>query len=87
MAFINRTETPQVPQAMGHLLHLLSGDAAMSSVVPFKFHKMILQTCGTIRNDVHVPENLHEMKKYGVEIHMHCKCVNCMDLEMNAFLL
>ena len=68
MAFINGTETPQVTQAMGHLLHLLSGDAAMSSVVPFKFHKKILQTCGAIRNDVHVPENLHEMKKDGVEI-------------------
>ena len=68
MAFINRTETSQVTQVMGHLLHLLSGYAAMSSVVPFKFHKKILQTCGAIRNNVHVP-------------------VNCMDLEMNAFLL
>ena len=60
MAFINRTEIPQVAQAMGHLSHPLFGDAAMSSVVPFKFHKKILQTCGAIRNDVHVPENLHE---------------------------
>ena len=88
MAFINRTETSQETQAMGHLLHLLSGGAAMSSLVPFKFHKKILHTCGAIRNDVHVPENLHEIKQILVlRFHMHCKCVNCMDLEMNASLL
>ena len=48
--FINRTEDPDVIQAMAKLLSLLVGDAALSSVVPFRYHQHLLQTCAAIRN-------------------------------------
>ena len=67
MAFINRTEDPQVTQAMANLLLLLSGDAAISTVVPFRYHYHIIQTCATLRNNLDIQQKLKDMKMYGVE--------------------
>lgn len=68
MAFVNRTEEAQVTQSMAHLLLLLSGDAPISSVVPFNYHHHILQTCAAIRSNVDIDKKLHDMKQYGVEL-------------------
>ena len=68
LAFINRTENPIVTQSVAHLLLLLVGDAAISTVVPFAYHYHILQTCAAIRNDVDIEKKLYEMKQYGVEL-------------------
>ena len=45
IAFINRTEDPDIIEAMAKLLSLLVGDAALTSVVPFRYHQHVLQTC------------------------------------------
>ena len=68
MAFINRTQNPTVTQSMAHLLLLLAGDVAISSVVPFTYHYKILQTCAALRNDLESENKLHDMNKYRVEL-------------------
>ena len=68
LAFINRSQDAPVIQAMAKLLSLLVGDAAMSAVLPFRFHKHILKTCGAIKNNLNVTKFLEEMKEYGIEL-------------------
>ena len=68
MAFINRTQDAHVTQAMANLLLLLAGDAAISTVVPFRYHYHILQTCASLRNDLNVQQKLNDMKQYCVEL-------------------
>ena len=53
---------------MARLILLLIGDAAMSSVLPFTYHKHILETCSAVRNNVNFHSKLQEMKEYGVEL-------------------
>ena len=53
---------------MAELFLLLAGDAAISSVVPMRYHKHILQTCSAIRNGETFRTKLEEMKHYGVEL-------------------
>ena len=67
-AFIYRTEDPSVTQCMAKLLSLLIGDAAISSVVPFRYHQHLLQTCFKVRNHQDFRDHLNEMKEYGVEL-------------------
>ena len=55
-------------QTMAKLLSLLVGDAAMSSVVPFRDHQHLLQTCAAIRNGNYVHNRLQEMREYGFEL-------------------
>ena len=68
MAFINRTEDQTVTQAMANMLLLLTGDAAISTVVPFTYHYHILQTCSAIRNKIDIDKKLEYMRQYGVEL-------------------
>ena len=62
LAFIYRSEDQQITHAMAHLLLLLVGDAAISSVVPFTYHYDILQTYAAIRNNVDFTNKLNDMK-------------------------
>ena len=53
---------------MAKLLSLLAGDAPISAVVPFRFHKHIITTCTAIRNEEPFHNKLDEMNAYGMEI-------------------
>ena len=53
---------------MTHFLLLLVGDSAMSSVLPHRYHKHILDTCSVIREKEPFQKRLQEMKEYGVEL-------------------
>ena len=68
LAFINRTKDPDLIQAMAQFLLLLVGDAAMSLVLPHRYHKHILDTCSSIRKKEPFQTRLQEMKEYGVEL-------------------
>ena len=76
LAFINRTEDAQVTQSIANLLLLLCGDATISSVVPFNYHKHILQTCAAIRNNEDVAKQLYDMEQYGIELSNALKICN-----------
>ncbi|MCG8623116.1 MAG: hypothetical protein MJE68_14120, partial [Proteobacteria bacterium] len=49
-------------------MSLLVGDAPISAVVPFRFHKHIITTCTAIRNEEPFHNKLDEMNAYGMEI-------------------
>ena len=66
--FINRTENPDLIHAMAQLLLLFVGDAAMSSVLPKRYHEHILDTCSAIRKKESFQNRLQKMKEYGVEL-------------------
>ena len=68
LAFVNRTGDPSLVQAMAKLILLLIGDAAMSSVLAFTYHKHILETCSAVRNNVNFHSQLQEMNNFGVEL-------------------
>ena len=87
MAFINRTQNPTVTQSMAHLLLLLAGDAAISSMVPFTYHYKILQTCVVLRNDLETENKLYDMKNMELNFLMYCILPSCMVFVMKVFLL
>ena len=68
LTFINRTKDPDLVQAMAQFLLLLLGDAAMSSILPHRYHKHILDTCSAMRKKEPFQNKLQEMKEYGVEL-------------------
>ena len=74
IAFINRTEDQSITHSMANLLLLLTGDAAISTVVPFTYHYHILQTCSAIRNEIGIEKKLQDMKEYGVELSNLLEC-------------
>ena len=53
---------------MAKLPSLLVGDAALSSVVLFRYHQHMLQTCAAIRKGANVHNRLKEMREYGFEL-------------------
>ena len=53
---------------MAWLLYMMSGDAALSSVLPFYCHEMLHRCCEDIKNGLPVDMLLEEMKKYCVEV-------------------
>ena len=53
---------------MALVLYMMSGDPALSSVLPFDCHDMLHRCCEDIRNGLPVDMLLEEMKKYCVEV-------------------
>ena len=47
---------------------MLSGDAAISTVVPFGCHELLLSTCDDIESNIPVHGKLEELKHWGIEI-------------------
>ena len=68
LAHIHTTEEREVLHCMAWLLYMMSGDAALSSVLPFNCHEMLLRCCEDIRNGVPVDRLLEKMKKYCIEV-------------------
>ena len=68
IAFVQRTEDRHVLHCMARLLYMMSGDAALSSVLPFECHEIIQRCCEDIKNGVPVDLLLEEMKTYCVEV-------------------
>ena len=53
---------------MARLLYMMSGDAALSSVLPFDSHTLLQRYCEGISNGDAVDILLERMKKYCVEV-------------------
>lgn len=84
--FVKQTAPQPMLSWMAKLLHMLSGDAAPSSVAPFRAHPLIVNVC-TINDINH--QLLNELKQYSFEMvqlinlaHTH----NCRPL-VEEFLL
>lgn len=68
IAFLRETEDAQIVKGMAKVLFLLSGDAAISSVLPFACHQLILETCDKLSTYAAAGKLLHHLKSYCVEI-------------------
>lgn len=64
-AFVEETAPDEMLPWMAKLLHMLSGDAAASSVAPFKAHELILHVC-TIHNIDQ--QMIEDLKMYSFEM-------------------
>ena len=58
----------EVLQVTGRILLMLSGDAAMSSVAPFKLHDLLLLMCDHASAGLIVQKEVEEMKYYCIEL-------------------
>ena len=55
-----------VLQCIMHILYMLSGDAALSSVVPFNSHDLLLSICNNAVTGIFNQKKLAEMKTYSI---------------------
>ena len=67
IVFVQRTEDSEVLYCIAHILYMMSGDAALSSVLPFDCHPLLQRCCQGILNGDPVDALLEHMKKYCVE--------------------
>ena len=68
LAFAQKTEEEKVLKCMAQLLYMMSGDSALSSVVPFDCHALLISTCEDIKANVQVDSKLEELKYFCIEI-------------------
>ena len=68
LAFAQKTEEEEVLKCMAHILYMMSGDSALSSVVPFDCHDLLISTCEDIKANVQVDRKLEELKYFCIEI-------------------
>ena len=68
LCFAQKTEEHEVLHCMACILHMLSGDGAISTVVPFGCHEVLLSTCEDIESNIPVHGKLEELKHWGTDI-------------------
>ena len=66
--FIHKKNQPQLVRGMARLLHLLSGDAALSTVAPFPAHGILSDACTDAHSDRRNIKGLEEVKQWSSEI-------------------
>ena len=75
--FLQQTQDKEYLYSLSRVLHMLSGDAAMSSVAPFPSHVTVLLACQNLDNPHSLNLYLEDLKKYSVDlaelIHMSVK--------------
>ena len=65
--FVLKTVDEEVLDTMADILYLLSGDAPMSSVLPFQAHDLACSIVEDIRNGTIITQKLEALKEYSVE--------------------
>ena len=68
LAFAQKTEEEEVLRCMACILYMMSGDSALSSVVPFDCHDLLISTYEDIKANVQVDRKLEELKYFCIEI-------------------
>ena len=66
--FAQKNEHQEMLLAMAKLLHMLSGDAALSSVVPFDSHRIIIQCCTDALNNTETANHMDKLKHWCMEV-------------------
>ena len=68
LTFIRKTHDSSVIQSIAKLLKILVGDEPILAVVPFRYHKHLVESCSAIKNGSEVKSNLQTMKEYGTHL-------------------
>ena len=66
--FAQKTQDEEVLQCLARILYMLSGDAAVSSVVPFKCHDLLLSLVEDTWNYLRKEPDLLKLREYCVEL-------------------
>ena len=66
--FLQQRQDTEFLHCLARVFHLLSGDAAMSSVAPFPSHPIILLACQNINNIPVLNKYLEELKAFSVDL-------------------
>ena len=64
LAFVQNTEEEEVLKCMACILYMMSGDSALSSVVVFDCHELLISRCEDIKANVQVDRKLEELKYF-----------------------
>ena len=86
LLFTQQVQHPDVLQCIAHILYMLSGDAALSSVVPFNSHDLFLSICNNVMIGIFNQKKLAEIKTYSFEFSqliILSECHNCTALVVN----
>ena len=66
---LNCNQDEELLKEMAYILHMVTGDAAISSVVPFPFHQVITMACISLRFHNFLDEQiLQDVKKFNKQI-------------------
>ena len=87
--FLDKQVPDEMPKEMAKLLHMLSGDACMSSVFPFEGNPYITRACAAISTNNLQPYIMDKIKEYNKEV-VHLLYLNqiheCADV-VTCFML
>ena len=66
---LDHNQDGEVLKEMAYILHMVTGDAAISSVVPFLSHKVITMACISLKfHNILNEENLKDVRKFNKQI-------------------
>ena len=68
LVFTEKALHEDLLHVLARLYYMLSGDAAMSSVVPFDSHKLLERCCNAAFQGQPTAKDIHELKTYCVEL-------------------
>ena len=68
LVFVQKTQAEETIICMARVLQMLCGDAAISTVVPFKSHQCILATCEILKTQNTLGDQFQEIRNYSNEI-------------------
>ena len=81
---LDHNQDEEVLKEMAYILHMVTGDAAISSVVPFPSHEPITQACISLKfHNILNEENLKDVRKFNKQIPrlLHLAQLNdCVDI-------
>ena len=66
--FLHPTKHPEFLQCMARLLYMMSGDAALCTVLPFMSHDLVQDTCKDFAQNIASEEKIEAIKKFCIEV-------------------
>ena len=68
LEFLHPTQHPEFVQCMARLLYMMSGDAALCTILPFMCHDLVQDTCKEFSQNITSEEKLEAIKKFCIEV-------------------
>ena len=68
LMFMSGQFTPKVQETLATFLYMFSGDAAMSSALPFPCHPLVLELCSELMKGVKPQTLIHKVRHWSQEV-------------------
>ena len=66
--FLEPTQHPEFLQCMARLVYMMSGDAAMCTILPFMCHDLVQDTCYEFSQNITSEQKPEAIKKFCIEV-------------------